>query len=163
VPAEIERKFLVAQRPAWLDGCRSEALDQGYLAIGPDDEVRIRRSEDGARLTVKRGRGEERLEEEVEIGEEQLAVLWPLTEGRRVEKRRYRVDGDPAIEVDVYSGELEGLITAEVEFPSREDADRFSPPRWLGDEVTGHDRYANQQLAIHGMPRRYRPDLRERL
>jgi adenylate cyclase len=163
VPAEIERKFLVAERPDWLDGCRSEALEQGYLAIGPDDEVRLRRSEDRARLTVKRGHGEERLEQEVEIGEEQLAALWPLTEGRRVEKRRYSVDGDPAIEVDVYAGELEGLITAEVEFPSREDAERFSPPNWLGEEVTGDDRYANQRLALHGLPRRYRLEPRERL
>jgi adenylate cyclase len=152
VPTEIERKFLLTERPDWLDGCRSQAIEQGYLAIGEEDEVRVRRSGDGAVLTVKRGHGEERREHEVEIGEEQLAALWPLTEGRRIDKRRFYVEGDPTIEVDVYSDELEGLITAEIEFPSREAADRFSPPEWLGDEVTGDDRYANQRLAIQGAP-----------
>jgi adenylate cyclase len=150
--AEIERKFLVAQRPDWLDRCRSEAIEQGYLAIGEDDEVRIRRSDGGAVLTVKRGHGEERLEEEVEIDDDQVAALWPLTDGRRISKRRYYVEGEPTIEVDVYAGDLDGLVTAEAEFGSREAADRFSPPAWTGQEVTDDDRYANQQLAIHGRP-----------
>jgi adenylate cyclase len=152
VPAEIERKFLVPERPRWLDGCRSQAIEQGYLAIGDDDEVRIRRRDRVAFLTVKRGHGEERLEEEIEIDVDQLEALWPLTTGRRIDKRRYYVEGDPIIEVDVYSGGLEGLITAEIEFASREAADRFSPAAWIGQEVTGDDRYANQQLAIHGRP-----------
>ena len=153
MPTEIERKFLVADPPAWLEGCRSQAIEQGYLAIGEDDEVRVRRREGTAMLTVKRGHGEERLEQEVEIDDDQLGALWPLTEGRRIEKRRYRVDdADPMIEVDVYAGTLEGLVTAEIEFPTREAADRFSPPDWIGEEVTGDDRYANQRLAIHGAP-----------
>jgi CYTH domain-containing protein len=152
VPAEIERKFLVADAPSWLEGCRSQAIEQGYLAIAESDEVRIRRTEPAAVLTVKRGHGEERLEQEVEIGDEQLAALWPLTEGRRIEKRRYYVEGDPTIEVDVYHGELDGLVTAEVEFVSSEAADHFSAPEWLGAELTGDDRYANQQLAIQGAP-----------
>lgn len=152
VPVEIERRFLVPDRPDWLEGCRSQAIEQGYLAIGESDEVRIRRRDDTAVLTVKRGHGEERLEQEIEIGDEQLGALWPLTEGRRLLKRRYLVEGDPTIEVDVYSAELDGLMIAEVEFPSRHEADGFSPPPWLGRELTGDDRYANQQLAIHGRP-----------
>jgi adenylate cyclase len=149
MPVEIERKFLVAERPGWLDDCPAEAIEQGYLAIGDEDEVRVRRLGGESVLTVKRGHGEERLEQEVAISREQLAALWPLTEGRRIAKRRHRVEGDPVIEVDVYSGELDGLITAEIEFPSREVADRYSPPPWLGREVTDDDRYSNQQLAIH--------------
>ena len=152
MPVEFERRFLLSERPDWLEGCRSQAIRQGYLAIGESDEVRIRRGDGAAVLTVKRGHGEERLEHEIEIGAEQLDALWSLTKGRRIVKRRYYVDGDPTIEVDVYSDELQGLIIAEVEFPSNEEADRFSPPRWLGRELTSDDRYANQQLAIHGRP-----------
>jgi hypothetical protein len=34
-------------------------------------------------LTVKRGHGENRLEEEVALTDKQLAALWPLTEFKR--------------------------------------------------------------------------------
>ena len=153
MPTEIERKFLVPDPPEWLEECRSEPIEQGYLALGEQhEEVRLRRGEGPARLTVKRGRGEERLEQEVEISAEQLDALWPLTEGRRVAKRRYYVEGEPTLEVDVYSGELEGLVTAEAEFPSLEAAERFPAPDWLGRELTGDDRYANQELATRGRP-----------
>ena len=80
--------------------------------------------------------------------------LWPQTEGRRVEKVRHLVgigDGLTA-EVDVYSGELEGLVTAEVEFDSGEAAEGFEAPAWTGREVTGDGRYANQALAVAGIP-----------
>jgi adenylate cyclase len=151
---EIERKFLVSEPPSWLADCPSEEIEQGYLAIAEDgDEVRLRRRGDASLLTVKRGHGERREEEEVEIGDEQFEALWPLTDGRRLRKRRHRVE-DPAatIEVDVYDDALAGLVTAEVEFPSEELADRFSPPRWLDEELTGDDRYANQRLAVEGRP-----------
>lgn len=81
-------------------------------------------------------------------------ALWPLTAGRRVHKIRHYVplpEGRRA-EVDVYAGSLDGLCTAEIEFESREEADRFVPPPWLGDELTGDERYANQSLATVGLP-----------
>ena len=55
-------------------------------------------------------------------------------------------------EVDVYAGELNGLRTAEVEFDSRAAADRFRPPPWFGEELTGDGRYANRSLATGGLP-----------
>ncbi len=84
-----------------------------------------------------------------------FASLWPLTEGRRVEKVRYRVPwGAHTIEVDVYDGALQGLVTAEVEFGSEPDSARFARPDWLGPEVTDDPRYQNQHLALHGPPGR---------
>jgi adenylate cyclase len=151
---EIERKFRVLDPPPWLSECRSEAIDQGYLAVAEDgDEVRLRRI-DGSSvlLTVKRGRGEERLEVEIGLTDDQFRELWPLTEGRRLEKRRHRVEGEPVIEVDVYGGELEGLVIAETEFPSVDASHRFDPPDWLGEELTADGRYANQHLAASGLP-----------
>jgi adenylate cyclase len=154
VGVEIERKFRVREPPRWLSECRSQAIDQGYLAIAEDgEEVRLRRIDrSSAVLTVKRGRGEERLEVEIGLTDEQFQALWPLTEGRRLEKRRHRVEGEPLIEVDVYGGDLEGLVVAETEFPSVDASHRFDPPEWLGEELTGDDRYANQRLAAVGLP-----------
>ena len=104
-------------------------------------------------LTAKRGEGLSRQEAEVELGSERFEELWPLTEGRRLHKRRHVVPhGELRIEVDVYQGDLEGLVVAEIEFPSEEEAKGFDPPDWLGDEVTGDSRYLNETLATEGAP-----------
>ena len=149
---EVERKFLVPEPPE-LDGTESDEIEQGYLAIGADGEVRLRRKGEKLLLTVKRGSGISRDEAEVELEREAFERLWRLTEGRRLRKRRYVVLlGDLGIEVDVYEGDLEGLVVAEVEFASEEEARRFEPPDWLGEEATGDERYLNETLATRGRP-----------
>jgi len=150
---EIERKFLVPEFPEGLEGCRSEEIEQGYLAITAESEVRLRRIGEAMVLTVKRGSGSERLEEEIEITERQYRALWPLSEGRRVTKRRFYVPvGDLVAEVDVYGSDLDGLVTAEVEFPSHDESQGFHPPGWFGTDVSGDSGFANQSLARNGLP-----------
>jgi adenylate cyclase len=150
---EIERKFLVDRLPDDLpDG---EAIEQGYLAIGEDGvEVRVRRRGEAMTLTIKSGPGMTRTEEELEIDARRFASLWALTEGRRLTKTRHVVPlGDElAAEVDVYSGAHDGLLTAEVEFETAEQSDSFRLPEWFGREVTGERSYANQALAVDGLP-----------
>lgn len=151
---EIERKFLVdGELPADLDDYPSEAISQGYLSIDPNGtEVRLRAKGDKRTLAVKSGPSRTRVEEEIELDEDCFESLWPLSEGRRIDKRRFVIPagGELEIELDVYGGELAGLVTAEVEFPSERDADEFQPPAWLGSEVTGDARYSNQSLAERG-------------
>ena len=152
---EIERKFLVGEPPADLEKARSSRIEQGYIAIADDGtEVRVRRRDGGAVLTVKAGSGRSRLEEEIEIDAERFARLWPLTEARRLEKTRHLIPGEAGltIELDVYSGGLTGLMVAEVEFGSEEEADAFEPPQWFGPEVTDDARFKNQKLACDGAP-----------
>jgi adenylate cyclase len=48
-------------------------------------------------------------------------------------------------EVDVFLGENEGLIIAEIELASEDEA--FEKPDWLGLEVTGDERYYNAFLS----------------
>ena len=84
----------------------------------------------------------------MELGAEQADALWGLTEGRRVRKTRHRVDHDGlTIEVDVFAGELDGLVVAEVEFDSEAASNKFQGPDWLGREVTGERAYENECLA----------------
>jgi adenylate cyclase len=152
---EVERKFLVDTRPSGLDSQPRKRIEQGYLAIGDDGvEVRVRDSDGDCTLTVKSAPGLVRVEEEIAIDQRRFRSLWELTAGRRVEKTRFVVplEGGLTAEVDDYSGELEGLMTAEVEFPSEEASAAFEPPRWLGQEVTGDERYANRTLALRGAP-----------
>lgn len=155
VKSEIERKFRVASPPSWLSECVAEEVRQGYLIIGADVEIRLRAIGERRVLTVKRGHGEVRDEVEVEISREQFDALWPLTDGRRLAKRRRRVsldEGGLVADVDTYESELEGLVVAEVEFESESEADVFEPPSWLGTEITGDERFANQSLARDGLP-----------
>jgi CYTH domain-containing protein len=151
--AEIERKFRVGEVPG-LDAADRVEIEQGYLAIDSDAEVRVRRAGDEHRLTTKRGHGAEREEVEIEIGAEDFERLWPLTAGRRIAKARHRIDvGDGlTAEIDVYAGDLEGLRVVEVEFPDAEAERDFEPPEWFGEELTGNERYANQALASNGLP-----------
>lgn len=149
---EVERKFLVGEPPD-LHGYHSDEIEQGYLALGSEGEVRLRRKGDRLLLTAKRGAGLSRDEAEVGLDRETFDRLWPLTEGRRLCKRRHLVPhGDLTIELDLYEGDLEGLVVAEIEFRSEEEAGAFEAPEWLGEDVTGDRRYLNETLATHGAP-----------
>jgi len=153
---EIERKFLVQRRPD-LAGAKGETIEQGYLALADGEggaEVRLRWTPSGLRLTVKAGCGRSRAEEEIELDRERFDSLWPLTEGRRLTKTRYRLPHDEVvIELDLYAGHLDGFAVAEVEFPDEAMANSFEPPEWFGDEVTGERAYLNEILATEGVPR----------
>jgi adenylate cyclase len=153
---EIERKFLVAERPDLQDVDPVE-IEQGYLALPGERggaEVRLRRKQGDHMLTVKGGSGRTRTEEEIPIDRKRFEALWPLTAGRRLAKVRHLIPhGDREIELDVYRGDLEGLSVVEVEFPDEEAADAFEPPAWFGEEVTGKEQYLNETLATRGPPR----------
>jgi adenylate cyclase len=149
---EVERKFLVDEPPG-LSDTPAKAIEQGYLAADEGAEVRLRRKGEELLLTAKRGSGLERGEAEVGLDREQFDSLWPLTESRRLRKTRHELPhGELTIELDVYAGELDGLVVAEVEFESKREAREFEPPEWFGDEVTGDERYSNRALAEWGRP-----------
>lgn len=153
---EIERKYLVPQAPDDVDTHPSTVIEQGYLAIHDDGtEVRIRRRDGVSTMTVKSSGGRTRAEEELELDDATFERLWPLTEGRRIEKVRHVIPTDTPgveIELDTYGGDLDGLVVAEVEFPGEAEADAFEAPAWLGREVTDDKRFKNQRLAVHGRP-----------
>jgi adenylate cyclase len=151
---EIERKWVPAAPPPGLAGHESRRVEQGYVALDENAEVRVRRAGDKRTLTIKSAPAMVRTEEELPLSAEQFDTLWPLTDGRRVVKTRYLVPlaDDLTAEVDVYEDALDGLVTAEVEFPSEEAAERFVAPGWLGRDVTGDKRYAKRALAVDGLP-----------
>jgi adenylate cyclase len=95
----------------------------------------------------------QRTELEIELGHDQFSTLWPGTENRRLEKIRYQIrEAGQKIELNEFRGNLEGLVLAEIEFPSRQKSREFEPPNWLGEEVTEDSRYKNQNLAQNGAP-----------
>jgi CYTH domain-containing protein len=153
VNVEIERKFLVVDFPPDFDPDAGIPIKQGYLSVADDTEVRIRQKGAWCFLTVKRGSGLSRAEVEIGLEPAQFESLWPATAGRRLEKTRHEVAlGRQTAELDQFHGELEGLLTVEVEFDTEEAAAAFDPPSWFGREVTDEKGYANKRLATEGLP-----------
>ena len=151
---EIERKFLVNNLPSKLDRHPHSEIIQGYLMITDNDvEIRVRKKGGRCYHTVKSGAGLVRKEVEKEITQAEFLEHWPETEGKRVLKVRYDIDYEEfLIELDIYSGDLAGLVVAEVEFDSEEQSSHFEPPEWFGKEVTLDERYKNKNLALNGKP-----------
>ncbi len=101
--SEIERKFLLPEAPAFPSESKAVRIDQGYLAIEEEIEIRLRRTEQERLLTAKRGHGEVREEIEIALAHGQFDALWPLTEARRLTKTRHLIPIDDGLtaEVDV--------------------------------------------------------------
>ena len=152
---EIERKFIVREMPKIIPEMVCHSIEQGYLVIGTQgDEVRLRKKGDAFILTVKGDGTLARKETEIVLNEAQFTALWPMTEGKRIVKKRYEIhSGEHLIELDVFEGELRPLMFAEVEFDSVEASQDFSVPTWFEKEVTDDKRYKNRSLATDGVPK----------
>jgi len=151
---EIERKFLLHSLPEQAMSGQGIPMDQGYLsAETAETELRVRLAGNDCFLTLKKGRGMVRQEEEILISRENFDRLWPFTTGARVRKTRYRIMIDNTqVEIDEYYDDLAPLIVAEVELPPGADFLGVDLPDWIGTEITGLPEYTNQHLARHGLP-----------
>lgn len=143
---EIERKFLVisTQLPD-LDSWENHEIQQGYLMVEPDKSLRIRIKGKKGFLTIKLGSNALIREEfEYEIPVEDARSL--LTKcGATLHKMRYDLIFEGKHwEVDVFKGNLEGLILAEIELS--DVGELFINPPWLGKEVTEDPKYLNVNL-----------------
>jgi adenylate cyclase len=144
---EIERKFLVRSDEWRAQATKHCDIRQAYLTIGGKASVRVRiRDNHSATLTVKSRPAElRRLELEYPIPILEAEALMPLRQGSIVEKVRYRIPcGDLAWEIDVFSGENEGLVIAEIEL--QDERQHIELPSWIGEEVTGKPEYYNSFL-----------------
>lgn len=145
---EIERKFLVNSEK-FTGTSRATVMKQAYLSVDSARVVRVRREGNKAWLTIKGAMsGISRPEFEYEIPAGDADQLFLLCLGHPVEKVRHRIDHEGTLwEVDVFLGENEGLVLAEVELVSEDQ--EFSRPGWLGREVTKDRRYYNSWLSAH--------------
>ena len=123
-------------------------LRQGYLFTDARCSVRVRTSGEQGWLNIKGSTvGTTRVEFEYEVPlADAEAMLDGLCEPGRIDKTRYRVPaGAHTFEVDVFHGDNEGLVLAEVELARADEV--FERPLWLGAEVTEDTRYYNARLA----------------
>lgn len=147
---EIERKFLVTDE-TWREAVsKSSFYRQGYLASSDGASVRVRVADDKAYLNIKSmtlGISRHEFEYVIPVTDAE-EMLDELCVGPKIEKTRHFVDhGDHTWEVDVFEGDNEGLVVAEIELGSEEEA--FAKPSWAGKEVSHEERYYNVCLVKH--------------
>ena len=146
---EIERKFLMLSNDFINEAFTKKRIVQAYLNSNPERAVRIRIKEDKAYLTIKgkgNATGTTRLEWETEIPLQDAEKLLTICESGTIDKTRHEVKvGNHIYEVDVFAGENEGLLIAEIELQSEDES--FEKPSWLGREVTSDERFYNAYLS----------------
>lgn len=150
---EIERKYLVKELPRDMPESGSH-IEQGYISTDP--VIRIRRRTDGEKqqcvLTVKGSGMVIREEYELSLTARQYEELRKKCTGRMIVKTRYLYplsDGLRA-EIDLFEGEQQGLVLAEVEFSDEDCMRGFQKPDWFGEEVSEDVRYHNSYMSMEG-------------
>ncbi|MFY9282140.1 MAG: CYTH domain-containing protein [Bacteroidia bacterium] len=146
---EIERKFRVANDDWRAMTSSSSSLKQGYLSSSAEATVRVRLEDNLGTLTIKsKTKGITRNEFEYAIPAQEAKELLIICSRPLIEKTRYRIPQENHTwEIDVFEGDNDGLIIAEIELTSEDDY--FVKPQWLGEEVSGDSRYYNSNLATH--------------
>jgi adenylate cyclase len=148
---EIERKFLVTSLDFKQEAFKKIRIIQGFLNTDKERTVRVRIKDKDAFITVKgqsTKEGLRRFEWEKNIPKVEAQALLKLCEPGIIDKIRFEVDFENHIfEVDVFNGDNDGLIMAEIELKHENEA--FKKPNWIGKEVTGDIKYYNSQLSKH--------------
>ncbi|MFN3755443.1 MAG: CYTH domain-containing protein [Flavobacterium sp.] len=146
---EIERKFLVTSDAFLREAVNSYRISQGYLNTNPERTVRVRLKDKKGYITIKgksNAEGTTRSEWEYNIPESDAKELLKVCEPVIIEKVRYEIPyGHHVFEVDVFLGSHQGLVIAEIELSDADES--FPKPEWLGEEVTGDNKYYNAFLS----------------
>lgn len=144
---EIERKFLIRELPGNIESFPHKEFEQAYLCTEP--VVRVRREGDEYVLTYKSKGLMVRREENLPLTKDAYEHLREKADGTVIIKTRYFIPEKEnlTIEVDIFHGKHEGLVLAEVEFPTVEIAENYQPPKWFGEEVTFSNEYHNSNLS----------------
>lgn len=147
---EIERKFLVDHNK-WdkLTKPAGKEYKQGYILSEEKRTVRIRVTDTSAYLTLKgAAEGISRSEFEYEIPKVNGEQILKEFATSSLEKTRYNINYAGHLwEVDVFEGDNQGLIVAEIELQSEQED--FEKPDWITDEVSYDSRYTNASLSVN--------------
>ncbi len=145
---EIERKFLVDKLPDNLEQYPCHQIEQAYLCTEP--VIRIRKIDEQYILTCKSKGLMVREEYELPLTKTAYEHLLTKIDGIVLKKTRYKIPymNQYTIELDIFSGEYDGLVLAETEFPDEKSARDFIVPEWFGTDVTFTGEYQNNVLSL---------------
>lgn len=153
MPQEIERKFLV-NLSKWQPQGQPEFYKQGYLSSRRDCVVRVRIAGARGQLTIKgatTGIARAEFEYPIPTGDAEV-MLETLCERPIIEKFRHTEQHHGLTwEIDVFRGDNDGLVVAEIELSSADQT--IELPAWAGLEVSDDPRYFNSNLLKHPFKR----------
>jgi len=133
---------------AWVKQIKAKSFNitQAYLYNSKDQTIRLRLKDAKAYLTIKGPTsGLTRKEYEYEIPYQEAEEMIMDLKLKVLKKRRYLIDfSNKMWEVDVFEGNLKGLIIAEIELEFEQEA--FEKPAWIGKEVSYDPSYYNANL-----------------
>ncbi len=133
---EIERKFYVKEMPD-LSLTKPLHYERFFLERSEGREIRISKVDNRYWYEVKNELSElERTREKKEITKEEFDSL-KRGSSEVIMRERYDLSSNPKISIQIYHGRFEGLVRAEVEFETEEEAKNFKPLEWMGEEMTG--------------------------
>ena len=148
MPQEIERKFLVTSTAFKTEAFKKNQIIQGYLSSVPQRTVSVSIKADKGFITIKgkaNASGTSRYKWEKEITAAEATELLHFFEPLIIDKIRFKVKVDKHIfEVNEFYEDNAGLTVAEIELQNADEL--FEKPAWLGEEVTGKDKYYNALL-----------------
>ncbi len=158
---EIERKYAIRYLPDGITIEKIQNIEQAFIYRDENTIIRIRKIEVKPKVeyvyTVKtKGDIEynnqyqvgKKYEIESNITKEMYEELVTRKISNKITKTRIVVpiQNNLKVEIDIYYDYLQGLLTAEVEFPNEEQANQFEKPDWLGEEL-GYKELSNRKLA----------------
>ena len=135
----LTRTFLVKELPS-IEGCEVETWVTGYISFLPLVYIE-KRGEDYLLLT-------EISNHEGTLTEQVFYQSLSQLQYRAIVKKKIFMPSNPteAIYLNIYEEQLLGLVTAEVEFVSKEKLEAFVAPDWFGAEITNNINYRSQSL-----------------
>lgn len=149
MPKEIEKKYLIDHKK-WQAALKpkGEFYRQGYMLTDPAKTIRVRLTDKSGFLTIKGlAIGITTPEFEYAIPCEDAKELLDTLCTSELSKIRYKINYHNKLwEIDEFLGENSGLIVAEIELNSEDEA--YILPDFIMKEVTGDKKYYNSQLSV---------------
>ena len=132
---EIERKFFVKNIP---DLSELKGIQDERYYLYSDDGIELRFQKHGEKYELERMAeyaNLSRTQEKIDITQKEFEVLKQFGKGPII-RESYLIAKNPQITIKKYHDRFEGLVRAEVEFKSLDEAQQFQPPDWFGKEMT---------------------------
>ena len=149
---EREKKYLAKYIPEGLSNCRSKEITDVYIPVSEEHPIlRIRKNGKTHEITKKTPvsgtDSSEQIEQTVPLTAEEFASLSTVS-GKCLEKQRYYYDyqGRTA-EVDIFQGDLSGLVIVDFEFDTSDEKDKFEIPDFCLVDVTQEKAFAGGILS----------------
>jgi len=161
VNKEIERKYEMKYIPKDIKIEKIQNIEQSFIYRDINTHIRIRKIEieqDINYIYTIKTKGDIQYDDSYQLGQkyeiesnitkELYEELLPRRISNQIRKTRIVVpiQNNLKVEMDVYKGYLEGLLTAEIEFQNEQEANKFDKPNWLGEEL-GYKVLSNRRLA----------------